>query len=67
MSVNEQMETEDSNHTLRLTQNYHMINTAFEVLVRMDKNAKLLQALNLIYIFLNNQLGLQRDTWQHLA
>jgi hypothetical protein len=49
MSVNEQMGTEDSNHTLRLPQNYHMINTKFVVLIRMDKNAKLLQAVNLTY------------------
>lgn len=49
MSVNEQMGTEDSDHTLRLPQNYHMINTAFVVLVRMDKNARLRQAVNFIY------------------
>jgi hypothetical protein len=51
MSVNEQMGNEDSNHTFRLPQNYQMINTAFVVLVRMDKNAKLLQAVNLIYVY----------------
>ena len=49
VSVNEKMGTEDSNHTLRMPQNYHMINTASVVLVRMDKNVKLLQAANLVY------------------